>query len=304
MSAPVDERESALRRAAGRLLRRRTPAGAPAGGAPWAAAFFGLERVRRFREAGSERRAAVLAECGAGLIAESWFIERCGIRFCAKMTSLAPTLEEQRVYALVGADEAAHAAWLEPWIADPGSGADAFNRYIAGLVDTGSPQPLAFLLQVVLEGYGIVHYHDLAAGCRDEALEATLERMARDEALHHAAGLAAFDAARLTAPERRFLADGACSFVQMIRSGPQAVVAALDRTIGADGRADVARLFEELDAHGAVAAKLGRLRRLMSRPGMEWLIRELEEKGVFAPCTTAECARIYSGAPEPVTTCA
>ena len=297
MSALADEREDALRRAAGRFVRRRAPAGTPAGGVPWDAGFFGLDRVRRFREARGERQAAALVDCGDALIAESWFIERLGIRFCARMTSLSTTLEEQRIYALIGADEAAHTAWLEPWVGDPLRAADPFNRFIGGLAETGTPQPLAFLLQVVLEGYGIVHYRDLAAGCRDAALEATLGRMARDEALHHAAGLAVFHAERLSAPERRFLADGACAFLQMIRSGPQAVVAALDRAIGAGNRADVACLFEALGANGASAAKLDRLRRLMSRPGMEWLIGELEAKGVFTPCTAAECAQIYAGTP-------
>src|SRR5262245_17550313 len=80
----ADSRAGALRRAADRFLCRRGAAAMPAGGTLWAAEFFGLDRVRPFREAHRECQAAALVDCGAGLIAESWFIECCGVRFCAR----------------------------------------------------------------------------------------------------------------------------------------------------------------------------------------------------------------------------
>ena len=294
MNLRSQERASAVRRAGERLLRRRGPSGSPAGGALWSEAFYGLDRVRAFRDAASRLQAEVLEVCDAGMLAESWFVERCGIAFCARMTLLAVSLDEQRLFALIGADEAAHAAWLEPWIADRSREADPFNRFIAGLVESGSAQPLSFLLQVVLEGFGIVHYQALAAECRDESLAAVLRRMAQDEGMHHAAGLAVFHAGRLSAAERRFLLDGAHTFLQMIRSGPQAIVAALERALGSGGRSGITRTFEALDAGSVTADKLARLRRLMQQPDMAWLVTELDEKGAFTPCTSAECARIYA----------
>jgi len=271
------------------------PGHCSSGAPPWTAGFFGLERVPRFRGLGASAQRAVLERCVADLLAESWFIERCGVTFCAKMMLLAESLDEQRVFALIGADEATHSAWLEPWVADRDGEADPFNRFIAGLVESGGPQPLAFLLQVVLEGFGIVHYRDLAIACRDASLGAALRRMAQDEAMHHAAGLAAFRAERLSAPDRRFLAESAHGFLEMIRNGPQAVVAALDHAVGVGDRADAAGIFEELDTEVLSATKLARLQHLMAQPGMTWLIDELEQKRAFVPCTAAECARVYVG---------
>jgi len=291
-----DERDEALRRAAERFLRRRGLPERRDEGAPWSPGFFGLERVARFREGSAGARRSVLEGCAASLLAESWFIERCGVTFCAKMTLLAETLDEKRLFALVGADEATHSAWLEPWIADRKGEADPFNRFIAGLVDTGGAQPLVFLMQVVLEGFGIVHYGGLGAACLDPALAATLKQMAQDEAMHHAAGLAVFHAKRLSAPDRRFLAESAHAFLEMIRNGPQAVVGALDRAIGIEDRSDAAGVFENLGTEAASAEKLGQLRRLMARPDMDWLIDELEQKGLFTPCTPAECSRVYVAA--------
>jgi len=93
------------------------------------------------------------------MLAESWRIGRCGIDYCARMVRTAKDDDERRLFGLVGADEARHAGWLAPGEQEP----DPFNRFIAALAETGTPQALAFLLQVVLEGFGITHYSALAA---------------------------------------------------------------------------------------------------------------------------------------------
>src|SRR5262249_60708962 len=138
-----------------------------------------------------------------------------------------------------------------------------------------------------------VHCGRLGAAGRGPGLAATRKRMAGDDARHHAAGRGVFDAARLTAPERRFLADGAREFLEMVRNGPQAAVAALDRAVGIGDGADAAGIFEDLATESETSGKLGEMRRLMARPGMKWLVDELGSKGVVAPCTPAACARSY-----------
>jgi hypothetical protein len=170
---------------------------------------------------------------------------------------------------------------------------DAFNRFVAGLVASGRAEPLSYLMQVVLEGFGMVHYAGLAARCSDVALAATLARMAQDEALHHAGGLAAFRADRLDRADRRFLADASVAFLGMIRNGPQSVVAALDAAVGLGPRTEVAAVFTALDAPAGSAAKLAKLRKLMAQPGMAWLLDELDAGDLFAPCSAEQCARLY-----------
>lgn len=293
--ACVERRSEALRRAADRLVRRRLPPAASDGSTPlWSASFFGLDRVPRFCAADETTRAAVLDDCATALLAEAWRIEHCGIDYCGRMTLVGESDDEQRLFALIGADEALHASLLAPWIASRAPQPDPFSRFIAGLAEAGAPQPLAFLLQVVLEGFGIVHFGSLATSCRDAGLAATFRRIARDEALHHAGGLATFSPDRLNEADRRFLEDAAYSFLQMIRCGPQGVIAALDRHIGLGDGNDSANVFAALDAEAASADKLARLRRLMAQPGMAWLLDRLDASGAFTACSAGDCAQVYA----------
>lgn len=74
-----------------------------------------------------------------------------------------------------------------------------------------------------------------------------MRRLAVDEALHYGGALLVFAPERMNAAERRFVADGAYAFLQMIRVGPQAVVTALMRIVDLDSRDALARVFDTLD---------------------------------------------------------
>lgn len=283
----------AMKRHVARFARPPHAQPAPDGATPlWAAGTFQLDRVPAFRQASDAEKAAVLAACAHNLLAEAWCIEQRGISYCAAMARRAESNEEHELFVQIGADETRHAAWLAPWLFPPPE-TDPFNRFIDGLLEAGTPQPLSFLLQVVLEGFGITHYQSLAAECRDTALTQTLRRLAVDEALHHAGGLLVFEPSRLTAAERHFVADGANAFLQMIRVGPQAVVSALARQLGAHTIGELTRMFTALDSQAITAVKLARLRKLMAQPGMTWLVARLEVAGAFTPCTPVQCARQF-----------
>jgi hypothetical protein len=284
---------AAIARHAARFERPRHRPPGRNGTAPlWDAGAFRLDQVRAFREASVGTRTAVLAACARNVLAEAWCVEQRGIVYCTAMAQQAESNEARELFLRIGADERQHAAWLAHWIAQPPA-ADPFIRLIDGLLAAGSPQPLAYLLQVVLEGFGITHYQALSANCRDPAMAQTLRRLAIDEALHHGGGLLVFEPTAMNAAERRFALGGARAFVQMIRVGPQAVVAALAQEIGVASLGDAAAVFAELDTEAASGAKLSRMRALMAQPGMLWAVEELDAGGLFVPCTPAQCAQEF-----------
>lgn len=288
------KQQSAIQRHSARFERPPLVAPGPDGTRPlWDAASFHLDRVWAFQQASPRAQEAVLTDCAHNLLAEAWCVEQHGIAYCEAMAGQAESDGERDLFAQIGADEKQHAAWLLPWLLRQPE-TDPFNRFIGGLLEAGTPQSLSFLLQVVLEGFGITHYRSLAAGCHDSALAQTLKRLALDEALHHAGGLLVFRPERLAAAERRFIADGANAFLQMFRIGPQAVVGALAQRAGASSSiGELADVFDALDTQTTAAVKLTRLRKLMTRPGMGWLIEQLDAGGTFMPCTPPQCAKQF-----------
>lgn len=282
-----------IRRLAARFSRPSHVQPAPDGATPlWEAETFQLDHVPAFRQASANTKEAVLRDCAHNVLAEAWCIEQRGITYCSAMALQTESNEERDLFTRIGTDETQHAAWLAPWLLRP-TETDPFNRLIDGLLEAGTPQSLSFLLQVVLEGFGITHYRFLAAGCRDAALTQTLRRLAIDEALHHAGGLLVFQPDRLTAAERRFLADGAHAFLHMIRVGPQSVVGALAQQLGTSTIGELTGMFAALDSQATGAVKLARLRKLMVQPGMTWLVEQLDAGGTFVPCTPDQCARQF-----------
>jgi hypothetical protein len=79
----------------------------------------------------------------------------------------------------------------------------------------------------------------------------------------------------------------------MLRSGPQAVVAALDQALDGVDDAALPGLFEALESQRTGADKLARLRRLMCQPGMENLVDALAQRRAFEPASAEEAAQIY-----------
>lgn len=289
--------DARIERVIGGFARRRASSAADTPGdlAHWDARFFGLEGTALFAQASAEMQRRVLQVCCEQLLWESWYIEQCGIAFCARMVLLAEEVAAREVYSMIGADEATHAHWISGWLPrNQNRPADPFNHFVAGLVENGDAQPLRYVLQIVLEGFGIRHYRSLADGCRHPALAQTLRTMMSDEGLHHAGGVATFDAERLDKDARAFALAATTGLVQMIRVGPQAVASALSAAIGGLDKRGATNLFDALGCETTIAPKLATLRELIAQPGMGWLVDELDRLRMFTPCTAEECAQVFA----------
>ncbi len=295
LDAPHGETPTPTRRVLNGFFRRQgSPAEAPTTTPYFGADHFGLQRVGVFRQATWQERQQVLLACSGNLLNEAYFIEKAGMAFCAKMVLLSQTTEARQIYSLIGADEATHLQWISAYVdaqvkvAAP----DVFNQFLSQLIEIGDRNSLAYILQIILEGWGITHYQSLAAGCKDAGLKAVLLRIVHDEALHHASGRVLFDPKALTPQQRAFILDTLATFLQMIRRGPQATVAALEQIKGSFGPRDRLQAFEALETERVSQEKLTGLRSLMKQPEMTWAVEALDQASLFNPCTPAECAAV------------
>jgi rubrerythrin len=267
-------------------------------GTPWPARYFGLDRVSAYRGTSASTRRRVLVACATDVLTEAFFVEKLGIGFAAKMVLLAETADERVVYALMGADEARHMAAVAAHLgtrpdSDPAAVNDPFLGLLARAIDGGRRPALAFLVQVVLEGWGLVHYRQLAHHATHAPLRATLADIVKDEALHHGGGLAVLGRHGLSPAHARAVEVTFRELLSLVRAGPQRIMARLGEACGPLDRRERARAFAEMDAEGRVAGQLTLLRRLLEHAPA--LAARLEHQGLFRPPSPAQCAAIGEG---------
>lgn len=268
-----------------RLLQRKAPM--PASASPtaayWDAAFFGLDRVERFRRAEPERRRALLETLGAALLEEALRIERAGMTFTARMSLMAESVGEQTLFSLFAAEEALHHRALSAF--HPAGGAegegDAFARALKEMAARGPRAALFLIVQVVLEGWGLHHYRGLAAACRSAGLRKAFAGILRDEAKHHLGGKALVAATAFTPADLEYAVERLRGFLGAVQAGPVLFLEACEACLGPLDREARLRILAETSASDATQAKLDILCRLSAESGVEAVHRILERDGLF-----------------------
>ncbi len=274
------------------LRRRGMPHLAPSGSdAPWDASYFGLDRVAVFRQAPAETRRRILAGCAEDVLREAVGVERLGLTFAARMVLLAETTEARMTYSLFGADEAMHLAAIGRYLASPEADTpprDPFLCLLTEAINEGPRLGLAFVVQVVLEGWGLVHYGTLSRECRSPDVAATFAGILRDEALHHGAGRAVLRRDDLPALDHAWTVEVLVRLLEMVQAGPQRVVDRLTAATGPLSRGELARVFEELHAEADAGRTLDLLRNLMRLAPA--VVTALDRYAAFAPFSPERCA--------------
>lgn len=259
----------------------------------WNAIFFNLEQSTLYQELSTYEKKHVLADCSHNLLLESYFIEQTGISYSAKLTLLAPTLEEKQMFSFIASDEATHLYWLSNFItgAKPkphGALIDLIEQVI--IID--KPNVLYYLVQIILEGWGLKHYNTLSKYCQNADLKKILLDIVKDEALHHHTGKTFFDAKQLSQAERNIIKDVLTSYCDLIRSGPQAVAHVMSKRLGGLNLKQKTHLFNQLGSEAQSFEKLLILKKLMLQPGMDNIVAELENENYFKPYPDHQCAQL------------
>ena len=278
----------------GRAADQPTKAGAHE--SYWPAAHFGLDRVTAFCDASEAEQAAILTGCSRDVLAESYFIEKSGMYFAAKMALLAESAQERMLYSLFGADEAVHFSWIARYAANDSIcnlRDTAFIGWLDDILHHQDKLTLTCVVQVVLEGWGLSHYRALMRDCLDGELRATFAQIIRDEARHHASGVMLFNEKQPTADQQAAIIGALRSLLLMVQVGPQAVVTQVERVKGQLSSALRERMFAELDCERETAKKLETLRSLIrSTAAADVILAELESGGAFRAYSAAECAAV------------
>jgi rubrerythrin len=261
----------------------------------WPAEYFGLHRVSIFANASQYEQQAILVNCAQGLLGEAYFIEKSGMYYAAKMSLLADSNDERMLYSMFAADEAIHFSWISPYVSEhevARSDASAFIRQLRDVIASSDKLALAYIIQVVLEGWGLRHYRALSKDCLDAPLQSILTQVIKDEARHHASGLMLVDQQALSESQFNQTVEVLSQFCLAVQVGPQMLVQALERVMGHLSLAQKAQMFAELGAEQESAHKLQVLRNLIHLANLGGrLVEALDQKASLRPFGAQECAR-------------
>lgn len=261
----------------------------------WRAEWWRLDASRTFCALEPELQRASLKACNRTILNEAYFIEKSGLAYTAKMVLLAESTDIAQLYALIGADEARHLAWLEPYVADEDKTRPygQFLAFLSQLIEQAPPRLLVYLVQIILEGWGLDHYKRLANGCQNPHLTEAFLNILKDEALHYKSGSLLFKPAELNPKDWELIRNALKTYAGMVRVGRWAVIEAMDQALGSLSVQEVEDVLIALKHSEECFRKLQLLKTLMRQPGVEALVDELETEGYFLPLSPQEAAEAY-----------
>lgn len=260
----------------------------------WNAEFFNLNRVKIFQDASDREQSTILELVNRSLLEEAYYIENAGVGYMAKMTLLAETIEERMLYGLFAADEAYHLSQISYFLPEMEltNHQDPFLNLLAEVVEGTDKTVLLFVLQVVLEGWGLSHYRRLAKGCREQNLAEIFSSFLDAEARHHATGSLLFEKILISKLSQELMIELLAKFLMMVQVGPQNVLTAIAQVKGDLSRSQKIQILEELDTETHSGTRLKLLRSLMGGKSAEAIVQALEKKGAFVPLSAHQCVNL------------
>ena len=261
----------------------------------WPAKHFNLDRVTIFRDASEEERGRILEGCCRDLLEEAYWVEKLGMHFAAKMSLMAYSTEERMLYSLFAADEAVHFSWISGYVSAErvvGANENPFIKLLDNVLRGEEKLTLTYIVQVILEGWGISHYHALLRDSTDTVLKKIFESIIKDEARHHASGLILFNEQKPSPSQIIPLIETMSRILFMVQIGPQSVVSQVEWVKGHLSRAQKVKIFEELQCEIETAKKLAVLKTLIrSTACAEPIFETLDRVHLFNPYSALECAK-------------
>lgn len=249
----------------------------------WNADSLGLSSVGLFNALDLESRENVLRLHTADLMREAAYIEVAGLSYTARMSLESSKLDQRLFYATMAAEEAKHFSLLRPFVEDDAfaKGPDAFTGLIGQMIVEADREQVIFLIQVLLEGWGLNHFNWMAVNCQNDSLKAIFKIILKDEARHHAAGLA-LASCKVRLEDLRVV-QWLEVILESVRLGPVRLLSALQSSTGALSGCLRQQVLDELDARSTVVENLARLTSLIESHVESSVLRRFEERGLLRP---------------------
>ncbi len=233
----------------------------------WNASHFGLDKVGIYQDLPEEVQNLILKLLTDHNLNESYFIEKMGMSYAAKMILLSESEEEKALYSAIACDEAIHLYEVKNFL-NPGVEAtyqgNGFLKFISDVAQTSAPKICQSVLQVSLEGHGMSYYSWLRTGCHDPYFKEVLGRIMQDEAAHHGSGVIIASQSEFNLTEKKELEEHLAYFGNLLNCTLFPIVVILEKVVGGFTPEQRIKVFKELEASRVNSEKLQGLSRLLS----------------------------------------
>jgi rubrerythrin len=168
---------------------------------------------------------------------------------------------------------------------------NSFLVFLEDLIRNESRISLILLIQVILEGWGIVYYSKLANYALQPEVRDTLKQIVADESSHHGSGITLFKDAQLKEEDELRIAPKIIELLSMLRCGPLGVLSSLYHEMGGMNKTQIKTYLQETGADQKINEDLLLMKQLLTKASAQHIVKAVEEKGLWETPTLDECAQ-------------
>ncbi|MCB9091768.1 MAG: hypothetical protein H6621_03435 [Halobacteriovoraceae bacterium] len=249
----------------------------------WGAEKYGLEKSHLFKKLKSEEQTQVLKQLSQMNLALSWYIERAAYTHGAKMILASTTQEEKMFYCQFAFEEAIHQREFEnmmDFIPEEDSHWHPMVDVLSDSIQFGERETSIFMVQVILEGYGMYFYKALMDSCLHSELKKVYRRILTDEADHHGSGLILSEQNILSEKSKQEIFKYSQKFLEAIQISGE-LIKSIESVHGKLSKEEKDLLIEEIGYKRNLEKRIKILKDLLKRVDHWGLSSMLEDAGSF-----------------------
>jgi len=249
----------------------------------WAPERYKLNQTNAFNNLEIEKQHSVMEKITELNLSLSCYIETSGHNYGAKMILLADTIEEKSIYALFAAEEAIHLKEFQNFMnftPDPEVHWHPMLNPLAKAIEEGEKNTCLYIIQVLLEGFGMAHYSGLKDDCTYAPLKVAYERILKDEARHHGTGIILSKQNALSKIEEEQIFEYTREFILSLQSASW-VLNCIEQIGGNLSIEEKKKYSAQTNQVQTMEFRLSKLREMLQKVDDYDLVDKLDKDGVF-----------------------
>lgn len=247
----------------------------------WNADSFGIQNTELFNNLKEDQQDSLIKKLSFDRLEEAYHVEHYGMSFASKMSLMAKNLQEQQLYCVVASEEASHLKMVYALLGEQKKEicTNGFSDFLKEVIYAGDRELLIFIVQVLLEGWGLDHYKILGDTALDKDVQSIFYQIVKDESAHHGSGVVLFNEKDLSHTQINRIVDYMKVFLEMIQVGPASLLSSVEKTINSDLSQNQRETFlREINAEAETQRKMNLIIKLMQHSKASLIMEKLSLK--------------------------